>query len=143
MDERLYYQLNTAQHELRQFVDKEALARTGLTSVQMGLLFFVAKHDGCLQKDAGRGLGLKDATVTGLIARTERAGVIRRRSSPEDGRATQLFLTAKGRRLLTEVHELNRELNTALRGKFSSEEIAVVLRFLNHVRSLPQGAKSE
>jgi len=138
MEERLYFLLNTAQHVLRKFVDEEGLARTGLTSAQMGLLFFVARHEGCLLNEVAAGLDLKSATVTGLLARTEKTGVIRRRTSADDRRAAQLFLTPKGRRLLGEIHQLNQELNAALREGFSSEELAVVMRFLRHVRALPE-----
>jgi DNA-binding MarR family transcriptional regulator len=142
MEERLYYLLNTAQHALRSHVDEEGLARTGLTSAQMGLLFFVAKNDGCLVNEVSAGLRLKNAAVTGLIARTEKTGVIRRRPSTEDRRATHLFLTPKGRRLLAEIHGLNQELNAALREGFSVEELTIVLRFLNHVRGLPTRRKA-
>jgi DNA-binding MarR family transcriptional regulator len=142
MEERLYYLLNTAQHALRQRVDQEGVARTGLTSARMGLLFFIAKHDGCLLKDVGRGLGLTNATVTGLIARTERTGVIRRKVSSEDRRATQLFLTPKGRRQLAEIGKLNAELNAAIREGFTAEEISVVIRFLNHVRDISRETPS-
>jgi len=72
------------------------------------------------------------------LARTEKTGVIRRRTSADDRRAAQLFLTPKGRRLLGEIHQLNQELNAALREGFSSEELAVVMRFLRHVRALPE-----
>jgi DNA-binding MarR family transcriptional regulator len=142
MEERLYYLLNIAQHELRKFVDSEALARTGLTSARMGLLFFVAKNDGTFLSAVGKGLGLKNAAVTGLVARTEKTGVIQRKASPDDRRASQLFLTAKGRRQLDAIRKLNEELNAALREGFTPEEIAVVVRFLNHVRSLPRSRGS-
>ncbi|MFT3927816.1 MAG: MarR family transcriptional regulator [Myxococcales bacterium] len=137
MEERLYFLLNAAQHELRQFVDQEGLGRTGLTSAQMGVLFFVARNDGCLLSEVGKALGVKSAAVTGLISRTEKTGVIRRKASAEDRRAAQLFLTPKGRRLLTDIHRLNIELNAALREGFSYDELAVVVRFLEHVRTLP------
>ena len=137
MEERLYYLLNVAQHELRKFVDERGLERTGLTAARMGLLFFVARNDGCLLNQVGTGLGLKNAAVTGLVARTEKTGVIRRKASSEDRRASQLFLTPKGSRLLEEVRKLNEDLNAALRDGFTPEELAVVVRFLNHVRSIP------
>jgi DNA-binding MarR family transcriptional regulator len=136
VDKRLYFQLNVAQQALRKHVDEQGVARTGLTSAQMGALFFVAKHDGCLLKDLGEGLGLKNAAITGLVARTEKTGCIRRRASSEDGRATHLHLTAKGQKKLEEIHKLNDELGRALRDGFADEEISVVLRFLQHVVDL-------
>ena len=66
--------------------------------------------------------------------------MIRRKASTEDRRAAQLFLTPKGRRQLDEVRKLNDDLNTALREGFTAEELAVVVRFLSHVRSIPARA---
>lgn len=140
MDERLYHLLNTAQYRLRGYVDEQALARTGLTSAWMGLLFFVAKNEGCALSAAARALGVKNAAMTGLVARAEKTGSIKRRPSREDARATQLFLTAKGRRKLDDVRRLNEELDRALRAGFTEDEIALVVRFLQHVRDLPDAA---
>jgi len=133
---RLYFQLNVAQQALRKHVDEQGVLRTGLTSAQMGVLFFVAKHDGCLLKELGEGIGLKNAAITGLVARTEKTGCLRRRASTEDGRATHLHLTSKGQKKLEEIQKLNEELNLALRAGFAEQEIDLVLRFLQHVVDL-------
>ena len=83
----------------------------------MGLLFFVAKHDGCFLNEVERAR-LEERRRHGpdLAARAD--GVIRRKASTEDRRAAQLFLTPKGRRQLDEVRKLNDDLNTALREGF-------------------------
>jgi DNA-binding MarR family transcriptional regulator len=136
VEKRLYFSLSVAQQALRKHVDEQGLARTGLTSAQMGVLFYVARHDGCLLKELGEGIGVKSAAITGLVARTEKTGCIRRRASSEDGRATHLHLTAKGHKKLEEIHKLNDELHRALRSGFSDAEIEVVLRFLQHVTAI-------
>jgi len=136
VDKRLYFSLSVAQQALRKHVDEQGLARTGLTSAQMGVLFYVAKHDGCLLKELAEGIGVKNAAITGLVARTEKTGNIRRRASSEDGRATHLHLTAKGQKKLEEIHKLNDELHRALRSGFSDGELEVVLRFLQHVTAI-------
>jgi DNA-binding MarR family transcriptional regulator len=136
VDKRLYFLLNMAQQTLRKYVDEQGLSQTGLTSAQMGVLFFLAKHDGCLLKELGEGLGLKNAAITGLVARTEKTGCIRRRASSEDGRATHLHLTAKGQKKLEDIRRLNDELNRALREGFDESELEVVLRFLRHVTQI-------
>lgn len=136
MDKRLYFSLSVAQQALRKHVDEQGLARTGLTSAQMGVLFYVAKHDGCLLKELAEGIGIKNAAITGLVARTEKTGNIRRRASSEDGRATHLHLTAKGQKKLEEIHKLNDELHRALRSGFDEGEIEIVLRFLQHAAAI-------
>jgi len=138
-DRRLYFLLNVAQQALRQRVDRECLERVGLTSAQTGLLFYVAKHEGCLLKEVASGLGLKSAAITGLVTRCEKTGCIKRQGSSSDARATTLHLTAKGQKKLLEIKRLNEELGTRLRRGFAGEEIEVVLRFLEHVRELGRG----
>ncbi|HEY6878918.1 MAG TPA: MarR family transcriptional regulator [Polyangiales bacterium] len=132
-DKRLYFQLNVAQQALRKRIDEEGLERTGLTSAQMSVLHYLAKHDGCLLKDLGRGLGVKNAAVTGLVARTEKTGCIKRKASSSDGRATHLHLTAKGQRKLEEIKRVNEELSRELRSGFSESELETVSRFFQHV----------
>lgn len=133
MERRLFLLINRAQHALQKRVDDEALRRIGLTSAQMGVLLFLAKNDGCLLKELGDGLGLKNAAITGLVARTESTGCCERRESPDDGRATQVFITAKGKKKLAQIAPLNEELNRFLRQDLSTAELEVVLRFLNGV----------
>ena len=61
---------------------------------------------------------LDSATITGVIDRLERDGLIRRRSDPEDRRVHRIFLTKAGHEL--EVHldramdELNEEADAVL-----------------------------
>jgi DNA-binding MarR family transcriptional regulator len=135
-DKRLYFLLNVAQQALRKRMDEEGLARTGLTSAQMGVLFYLAKHEGCLLKDLGRGLGVKNAAITGLVSRTERTGCIKRKASSVDGRATHLHLTAKGQRKLEEIKKLNDEVARELKQGFSESELETATRFLQHVVSI-------
>lgn len=137
-DSRLYFLLNVAQQALRQRVDRECLERVGLTSAQAGLLFYVARHEGCLLKDVATGLGLKNAAITGLVARVEKTGCVRREASAEDARATRLLLTAKGQKKLLAIKQLNDELNARLRRGFAVSEVEVVSRFLRHVLTVAE-----
>jgi MarR family transcriptional regulator, organic hydroperoxide resistance regulator len=142
-DKRLYFLLNVAQQALRKRMDEEGVARTGLTSAQMGVLFYVAKHDGCLLKDLGQGLGVKNAAITGLVARTEKTGCLKRKASSIDGRATHLHLTAKGQRKLEEIKKLNDELGKELKSGFSDAELETVSRFFNHVLTISKPDEEE
>ncbi len=142
-DKRLYFMLNVAQQALRKRMDEDGVSRTGLTSAQMGVLFYVAKHDGCLLKDLGRGLGVKNAAITGLVARTEKTGCLKRKASSVDGRATHLHLTAKGQRKLEEIKKLNDEIGRELKQGFSESELETVSRFFQHVLTVGKRDEEE
>ena len=53
--------------------------------------------------ELARLLGLEKSSVTGLVDRAERRGLVERASAPHDGRAIHVRLTAKGRRLTERV----------------------------------------
>lgn len=49
-------------------------------------------------------LGLEKQTMSGLIARAERRGLVARAPNKEDGRATDVFLTSEGSNLVKRLH---------------------------------------
>lgn len=49
-------------------------------------------------------LGLEKQTMSGLIARAEKRGLVARAPNVEDGRATDVFLTGEGVRLFDQLH---------------------------------------
>lgn len=49
-------------------------------------------------------LGLEKQTMSGLIARAETRGLVGRAPNAEDGRATDVFLTADGAKLFRQLH---------------------------------------
>jgi DNA-binding MarR family transcriptional regulator len=62
-------------------------------------------------------LDLDKSSVTGLVDRAERRGLVRRASTPEDGRAVRVALTERGRELTQKfVKQLERELAVLVEG---------------------------
>jgi DNA-binding MarR family transcriptional regulator len=62
-------------------------------------------------------LKLDKSSVTGLVDRAERRGLVRRASTPEDGRAVRVALTDSGRELTQKfVKQVQRELSTLVEG---------------------------
>lgn len=73
------------------------LADIGLFPGQEILLMQLAEKDGKPQKSLCESIGLDHSTVAKSVARLERDGLIERRKCPEDGRISQVHLTARGR----------------------------------------------
>ncbi len=60
-------------------------------------------------------LGLDKSTLSGLIDRAERRGLLAREKSPDDGRVVEVFLTPAGRDLAQRLYEeVHRALAPAL-----------------------------
>jgi MarR family transcriptional regulator, organic hydroperoxide resistance regulator len=142
-DRRLFFLINRAQHAVLRLVDRRCAAELGVSSTQVGALFYLAKHDGCLHKELAAALGQNASAVTGLVGRMMEAGLLERRADATDGRATHLHLSARGRRILAAARPLLAQLNQLLTAGFTPAEIEVVARFLRATTERSEKASLE
>lgn len=78
----------------------------------MGPVVFALFRDSpCRLKDLVAASDLAPSTVTEVVDKLERSGVVRRAPDPRDGRAVMVCLTRAGRRLEARCVALSRELN--------------------------------
>lgn len=75
------------------------LGQLGLTYPQYLVLVVLGARDEMLIKDVGRELRLDHATLSPLLRRLERDGLLTRRRSADDERAVVVALTDEGRAL--------------------------------------------
>ncbi|MFD0898960.1 MarR family winged helix-turn-helix transcriptional regulator [Actinomadura sediminis] len=85
-------------------VYSESAREHGLTS-QQGQLLCVLMHRPYGMGELGAMLGLAKSSLTGLVDRTERNGLVRRETCPSDTRAVLVSLTPKGARLAEEFYD--------------------------------------
>ncbi len=133
MDKRLFFLMNMAQRRVFRFADSESEKHLGISVTHVAALLFIAKQEGCLQKELAQALGLNKPAVTGLADRMEKQGLITRKPCETDGRAARIHLSDKGRSILPAVSPLIEAMNQKLTAEFTEEEIEVVLRFLNKI----------
>ncbi|MET8998876.1 MarR family transcriptional regulator [Amycolatopsis sp. NPDC004169] len=76
----------------------ESAREYGLT-VQQGQLLCVLMGRPYGMGDLGATLGLEKSSLTGLVDRAVRRGLVRRESDPDDRRAVQVVLTGEGREM--------------------------------------------
>ncbi|MGW5644479.1 MarR family winged helix-turn-helix transcriptional regulator [Saccharopolyspora sp. NPDC003752] len=75
----------------------------GLTP-QQGQLLCVLMSRSRGMSELGSMLGLAKSSLTGLVDRTERNGLVRREPDPQDTRAVRVALTAQGSKLADEFY---------------------------------------
>jgi len=92
----------TAQ-EMSNFAEK-VLKPYDLTLEQFHLLKNMPEDTGLSQRELGEVANKKAANMTRILDRLENKGLMVRRDNPEDRRAALVFLTEKGRDLITKVH---------------------------------------
>ncbi|MEV0150836.1 MULTISPECIES: MarR family transcriptional regulator [unclassified Nonomuraea] len=76
----------------------ESAREYGITS-QQGQLLCVLMPQPYGMSELGATLGLAKSSLTGLVDRTERNGLVERRPDPQDSRAVRVALTRRGDRL--------------------------------------------
>lgn len=78
---------------------KRMNARLGVTGPQRLVIRIIGKFPGLSPGRLARALHVHPSTLTGVLARLEKRGAIRRKSAPEDARRSQLHLTSSGERI--------------------------------------------
>lgn len=76
----------------------------GLTA-QQGQLLCVLMKQPYGMGELSTTLGLAKSSLTGLVDRTERNGLVQRESDPDDTRAVRVALTPRGSKLATEFYD--------------------------------------
>jgi DNA-binding MarR family transcriptional regulator len=102
------------------------LAQHGLHPGQDVLLMAIWESPGLRQTELAHRLAVEPPTVTRMVHRLERSGLLERRADPDDGRVVRIHPTARSRMLEMLVRrcwsELDAELITAL-GSGGAEEL--------------------
>ncbi len=113
--------LTFAQHPLQD---------TGVTMPQLALLDWLAAAPGCSVQEIANGLGLTAPTVSVSVRRLEKDGLLKRQPDPQDRRAVQLFLTARGQALQELAWAFRREKMRRLLAGLSPDEGTTLLALL-------------
>jgi MarR family transcriptional regulator, organic hydroperoxide resistance regulator len=71
----------------------------GVTGPQRIVIRMINLMPGCSATDLAKALAMHPSTLTGILARLERDGMIERTVSEDDRRRSQLVLSAKGKRV--------------------------------------------
>jgi DNA-binding MarR family transcriptional regulator len=110
----------------------ERVRPLGLAPAQFMTLLELWAEDGLTQRELVTRLDVEQATMANTLARMERDGLIVRRPHPADGRAQQVWLTAKARALEGPATAAARSVNQAALEGLSDDERRQLLALLGH-----------
>jgi len=123
--------------ELDSRVRRELRALCGdieLTDAQIGVLWRLSSQEGGLtSRQLADRLQCDPSTVTSLVDRLERNGIVQRQAHPRDRRAKLLLLTPLGCRLHTRLETYCRD-ESPFAG-LTAEQRGVLHRLLSHVQN--------
>ena len=132
LEECVNYLLTSAQHAVFMKMS-EKLSVYDLTPVQYSVLYCLWENDQRSPKEIAERLKLENSTISGILERMEKKGLIVRNISKEDRRYIQVRLTDKGSALKNPVIESVEEVNEDVMSIFTETES---VEFKNHLRKL-------
>lgn len=115
---------------------KQAFGDAGIERLRpayMGVLLVLWREDGLKVIDLGRRAGLEPSTMTGLIDRMERDGLVKRVADPTDRRVLRIQLTDTARALQTPALEVVDRVLAAVLSGVNEPEIATLKAILRKV----------
>ena len=130
-DDRLIYLLFTAQQKLRTYLKKMMTKENvRVTTAQAGILFLLKQKDGRTMSELSQILSIDNSTITGLVDRLEKTGLVRRNASPHDRRASHVFINPQGIEEVDKARRVIRMVNQEIKNGFSAEELESFNRIL-------------
>lgn len=103
------------------------------------ILIPLFEDDGLRMSELARRARLSKQTLTTLIPRLERDGLIERRSDPDDGRAALIFLTARASAFAPVAAAVLAELGDEVTQAVSTRDLATTTRVLQALMDLGRG----
>jgi DNA-binding MarR family transcriptional regulator len=131
--------LRAVRQILRQPVES-AIASGGLTGPQQSAMHLLVTSGGMSLKDLSRDLGLAHSTVSGIVDRLERQGLVKREADATDRRLNRVVVSAQVREFLRdtwpslEMHPLAEALRAA-----TAPERNAILHGVRSLRRLLEG----
>jgi MarR family transcriptional regulator, organic hydroperoxide resistance regulator len=102
---------------------------------QENLVYRLAAEEGVSQTQLAGALCLDASTVTKMLLRLERDGVIERRSDAEDARILRVYLSPHGKTLVQPVLDIWRLMEERMTQGMSEAEILLLRRLLLQIQS--------
>jgi DNA-binding MarR family transcriptional regulator len=111
------------------------LAGLGLTAAEQNVLAVLADGRTRPAGELARDTGTRPTTLTSVLDRLERRGLLARELDPADRRSFLIVLTGSGRQAAAAVHAVVTELEQAVRDRVTAAELA---GFLAVIRALTE-----
>lgn len=96
MDTSFHYLLMITESLFQKKIWNE-LSQMGLTPGQPKVLDYLSMHDGCIQKRIATGCQIDPATMTGILSRMEKHGLVIRKTENDNRRSIYVYLTELGK----------------------------------------------
>ena len=124
-------------------VYRERLAKYGLSQPQFFLLIALYEEDDILITRLAEKVALDKSTLTGILDRLERDGLITRQATPNDRRALYIRLTERSRSLRDDLTHIYNDTNQQFLSQLTDHERKVFDNILDKLKTTNDDQKPE
>jgi MarR family transcriptional regulator, organic hydroperoxide resistance regulator len=142
VEECIFYQLAKT-NQAGNKVWKKAMSGFNVTATQGIILNFLYDRDRITSKELGERTLLDSATLTGILDRLEKAGLIERLQHPTDRRSIIIGLTTQGRKVAAETYKEIERANEIFLKVLDDEEQKSFRTLLRSVRDYSDKALAD
>jgi DNA-binding MarR family transcriptional regulator len=107
--------------------------RYGIQPAQMAALQKLRYGDEIAVSDLAKQMGLLRSSVSGLVSRMEREGLIKKRKDEQDNRVSKIYLTEKGRTIVRSLTSFSIETENFLENHLRKEELLLLSQLLGKI----------
>ena len=129
------YLLTTAQHAVFQYLNAK-LSEYDVTPSQYGVLSCLWQREFATPKQISEILCLETSTISGVLDRMQKKGLIDRVINRDDRREVRVVPTEKGKALQEPISKIIDEVNEEVLKCFTEEEVALLK---NQLRIIAEG----
>lgn len=128
-------------------ITKGLASEYGLTGPQLAVMKMLEPVGKLSLSELSDRIRARNSTVTGIIDRMEREGLVERRRSEEDRRVVHIVLTRQGRQLASEIPvepvQIFRQVLSELSTRDASDLKRILTRLARRVRELVEDQESD
>jgi len=128
--EQCFHAFLRAMHAHRQLMFRK-MSEAGIPPSQAFCLKEVAHNDGITQRDLAEALSISRPTLTVMLQKLEKAGLVERRADESDQRFTRIFLTAAGDTAHRTMHSAMAEVVAQTTGGLTDADQTELMRLLD------------
>ncbi|MGE5417685.1 MAG: MarR family winged helix-turn-helix transcriptional regulator [Acidobacteriota bacterium] len=116
------YAMKGTMRKLERQIGRE-FEKYGINLAQSFVLFSLLENDGLTLTEVGTRSRIENSTLTTMVDRLEKDGLVERRLDPQDRRMVRLFITDQGRELAEMVLSKGAEFNQFLKKNLAGMEV--------------------
>ncbi|RRG18754.1 MarR family transcriptional regulator [Weissella viridescens] len=105
-------------------------ANVNVNAHQMMILTYIEENPGVIQKDIVTMLNRTPATVSAVLTKLEKAGLLERKTPADNSRNKQLFVAPEARNLITDFRVTRNELASTMVSELNETEQATLIQLL-------------